>query len=181
VPEPVSPAIAAVAAVMDEIDQCRNPMPCELCRQRMQSVLDMGAAAERERSEALIVQAQDYARAESERAGKLAALALRALNQCHALERDDSAPYLDEWSMALEQLEGAAGEMSPPDGDPLDGAYQAGIKAERQRCVSLAESVGATYRREHIHREMDGPERLHSHQAPFAGLIREVPGDRPAS
>jgi hypothetical protein len=34
---------------MDEIDQCRNPMPCELCRQRMQSILDMGAAAERER------------------------------------------------------------------------------------------------------------------------------------
>jgi hypothetical protein len=34
---------------MDEIDRCRNPMPCELCRQRMQSILDMGAAAERER------------------------------------------------------------------------------------------------------------------------------------
>ena len=48
-PEPLSPAIAAVAAVMDEIDGCRNPMPCELCRQRMQSILDMGAAAERER------------------------------------------------------------------------------------------------------------------------------------
>lgn len=45
----LTPQIAAVAAVMDEIDQCRNPMPCELCRQRMQSVLDMGAAAERGR------------------------------------------------------------------------------------------------------------------------------------
>jgi hypothetical protein len=97
-----------------------------------------GAAAERERSEALIVQAQDYARAESERAAKLAALALRALNQCHALERDDSAPYLDEWSMALEQLESAAGEMSPPDGDPLEDAYQTGIKAERERIARLA-------------------------------------------
>ena len=44
-----TPQIAAVAAVMDEIDQCRNPEPCELCQQRMQSILDMGAAAERGR------------------------------------------------------------------------------------------------------------------------------------
>lgn len=43
----ITPQIAAVAAVMDEIDQCRNPIPCALCRQRMQSILDIGAAAER--------------------------------------------------------------------------------------------------------------------------------------
>lgn len=45
----LTPQIAAVAAVMDEIDNCRNPLPCDLCRQRMQSILDMGATAERER------------------------------------------------------------------------------------------------------------------------------------
>lgn len=48
----IPPQIAAVAAIMDEIDQCRNPIPCHLCRQRMQSILDMGAATERERSTA---------------------------------------------------------------------------------------------------------------------------------
>lgn len=57
--EPLSPAIAAVAAVMDEIGQCRNPMPCELCRQRMQSILDMGAAAERERLRPVLADAVD--------------------------------------------------------------------------------------------------------------------------
>jgi hypothetical protein len=88
---------------------------------------------ERERSEALIVQAQDYARAESERADKLAALALKILNQCVALHPTGEDGYLDEWSMALQQLEDAAGEMSPPDGDPLEDACQAGIKAERER------------------------------------------------
>lgn len=106
-------------------------------------------AAERERAEALIVQAQDYASAESERAGKLAALALKALNQCHALERDDSAAYLDEWSMALDQLEGAAGEMSPPDSDPLEEANQAGIRWERERIISLASQLRASFPADH--------------------------------
>lgn len=41
--------IAAVASVMDQIDNCRQPIPCDLCRQRMQSILDVGAKAERER------------------------------------------------------------------------------------------------------------------------------------
>jgi hypothetical protein len=48
-PLAMTPQIAAVAAVMDEIDQCRNPVPRDLCRRRMQSILDIGAAAERER------------------------------------------------------------------------------------------------------------------------------------
>lgn len=52
----MTPQIAAVAAVMDEIDQCRNPVPCDLCRQRMQSILDMGAAAERERIRQLAIE-----------------------------------------------------------------------------------------------------------------------------
>lgn len=95
------------------------------------------AGQERDRSEALIIQAQDYAHAESERADKLAALALKAMNQCHALERDDSAPYLDEWSMALDQLESAAGEMSPPDSDPLEDAYQAGLAEARSRLTAV--------------------------------------------
>ena len=98
--------------------------------------------AERERGEALIIQAQDYASAESERAGKLSALALKLLNQCHALTPGDSA-YLDEWSMALDQLDGAAGHMSPPDSDPLEEAYQTGIKAERERIRRLAVEHGA--------------------------------------
>jgi hypothetical protein len=54
----MTPQIGAVAAVMDEIDQCRNPMPCDLCRQRMQSILDIGATAERNRNASMRLQCQ---------------------------------------------------------------------------------------------------------------------------
>lgn len=44
---PLTPQIEAAAAIMDEIDHCRNPVPCDLCRQRIQSIIDIGGAAER--------------------------------------------------------------------------------------------------------------------------------------
>jgi hypothetical protein len=68
---------------------------------------------ERDRAEALIIQAQDYASAESERADKLVTLAREILTTV-TLHPTGEAPYLDEWSVALEQLEDAAGEMSAP-------------------------------------------------------------------
>ena len=105
---------------------------------------DEQLAHERERAEALIVQAQDYASAESERAGNAVTLAQAMLQQLFELHPAGAAPYLTEWSMALEQLDGAAGEMSPPDSDPLEEANQAGIKWERERIARLAVDHAAT-------------------------------------
>jgi hypothetical protein len=110
---------------------------------------ESGAKAERKRSDVLVWQAQDYAREQTERAGKLAALALKMLIRCHALERGDDIAYLSEWTMALGQLDSAAGHMSPPDSDPLEEANQAGIKAERERIISLASQLRASFPADH--------------------------------
>jgi hypothetical protein len=94
--------------------------------------------AERDRSEALIVQAQDYATAESERADNLATLARDIL----ASGAGAGPGQLEQWRLILAQLEDAAGEMSPPDSDPLEAAYQSGIKAERDRIVDWLRVAG---------------------------------------
>ena len=65
----------------------------------------------------------------------------------------EAAGHGSDWSLACDLDEGA-------------------IRAsERERIRQLAIEHGATYRREHFHSEMDGPRRLHSHDAPFADLI----------
>jgi hypothetical protein len=124
-----------LAVVNDSVEAALYPRVAEL--------VEAAKAAERERAEALIVQAQDYASAESERAGKAVTLAGTILAQCRELERDDRAPYLTEWSLALDQIDGAAGEMSPPDSDPLEEANQAGIRWERERCIRVLERQAA--------------------------------------
>lgn len=130
---------------LDEEGAQRVAHYAALDRKVVAAACTAAVAAERERAEALIVQAQDYASAESERADKLAGLALKALNECQALHPTGEAGYLDEWGMALDQLESAAGEMSPPDSDPLEEANQAGIKWERARIRQLAINKGAIY------------------------------------
>jgi hypothetical protein len=156
-----------------------GPVPRQRWEAAAAAAAPLIAAAEQARSEALIVQAQDYASAESERADKLAALALKILNQCVALHPTGEASYLDEWSMALDQLEGAAGEMSPPDSDPLEEAYQTGIKAERESCASLAESAGATYagEPEPCGCDRDDCTAVRHTWLPFADLLRKERGD----
>lgn len=139
----------------------------ELARAAVDAAGPLLLAAERERGEALVVQAQDYASAESDRAGKLAALALKIFNQCCALHPTGDAGYLDEWSMALDQLDGAAGEMSPPDSDPLEEANQAGIRWERERIISLASTMRAAFPAGH-------PK---SAQASFADYLRVTSAD----
>jgi hypothetical protein len=100
---------------------------------------DRQMAHERERAEALIVQAQDYATAESERADRAVALALEIFNAFHLHhEAPGTDSRFESWSMSIAQVDGAAGEMSPPDGDPLEEANQAGIKWERERIIRLA-------------------------------------------
>jgi hypothetical protein len=78
---------------------------------------DRQLAHEQERGEALVAQAQDYARAESERADRLVTLAREILTTVTPGAPDD-APGFARWRVALEQLEDAAGEMSPPDSEP---------------------------------------------------------------
>jgi hypothetical protein len=137
--------LAAAQERLDEEAAQRIAHYVDMDRKVIGAAVAQAAAAERERAEALIVQAQDYARDESERAGRLAALALKILNQCVALHPTGEADYLDEWSMALDQLEVAAGGMPPRDSDPAEDAYQAGIKAERERIVAHLESLAANY------------------------------------
>src|ERR1700728_3533024 len=88
---------------------------------------DRQLAHERERGEALVVQAQDYASAESDRADRLVILAREILVSVTPGDPDD-APEFTRWRLILDQLDGAAGHMSPPDSDPLEEANQAGIK-----------------------------------------------------
>lgn len=134
---------------LDEEGAQRVAHYAALDRKVVAAACTAAVAAERERAEALIVQAQDYASAESERADKLAGLALKALNECQALHPTGEAGYLDEWGMALDQLESAAGEMSPPDSDPLEDANQAGIKWERERIIRLASELRASFPADH--------------------------------
>jgi hypothetical protein len=105
-----------------------------------------GAAYERERTEALIIQAQDYAHAESERADKLATLA-RDILSAIAVGHAGDAPVFTQWQVILDQLEGAAGAMSPPESDPLEAAYQEGIRAHRERILRGARQAVVSYSR----------------------------------
>ena len=102
-----------------------------------------GIEHEQERTEALIVQAQDYASAESDRADRLVILAREILTAVTPGDADD-APEFTRWRLALDQLDGAAGHMSPPDSDPLEEANQAGINWERERIARLAVDHAAT-------------------------------------